>query len=59
MYISKDIYLGEEFFRGTIVSDGFLVSWGDSDSYIAGGVKVILVSEDLARVFHLFAWVPL
>lgn len=51
-------HLGEEFLRGAIVSDRFLIGRGDCDSHVAGGVKVVLISQNLTRVFNLFAWVP-
>lgn len=51
-------YLGEELLGWAIVSDGFLIGVSDSDSDIAVGIKVVLVSKNLTWVLNLFAWVP-
>ena len=50
--------LREELFRGTIVSDGLLVSRSDHDIEIASGVKVVFVPKDLSWILYLSAWVP-
>lgn len=55
----KYIYLGEELLGGTIIGDGFLISWVDYDTNIAVGIEVVLISKNLSWEFPLFAWVPL
>lgn len=44
--------------RRTVVGDGLLRRRGDHDGNVAVRVKIVLVSEDLAGVFDLFAGVP-
>ena len=51
-------YLGEEFLRGTVVGDGFLIGWDDHDRNVAGGIEVVLVSKNLTRELSLLAWIP-
>lgn len=55
---TSTVYLTEEFLGGTVVSDGFLVSWGDYDGDIAVGIEVVFVSKNLTRELSLFAGVP-
>lgn len=52
-------YLGEEVFRGTKVSDRFLVSRGDHNGDIAVGIEIVLVPQNLTRILSFFAWIPL
>lgn len=55
---TSTVYLTEEFLGGTVVSDGFLVSWGDYDGDITVGIEVVFVSKNLTRELSLFAGVP-